>query len=497
MRGFGARVFGRLVTLLWGNAHSSGLPGTSEEAVRAVERNRRASQTTFLGVAASGIGLLTTLISVPLTLTYLGTERFGLWMTISSVMLLLGFTDLGIGNGLMSALARARARGDEAAQARYVTSGLVALTILAAAAGLTLAVVYPLVPWRQFYNVHSSLAASEAGPATLLVAVWFIGRIPLGAINSIRSACQEGYVNYAFTAMGNLLGLVLLLLCVNARFGLPLLVSAVALAPFVAQLANLTLLFGRNHPELVPSRKSLDLSAAKEVVRIGLVYFVLQLSFTIGYLSDTLVLTQILGQGAVTQYSVVTKLFSIPATLAVLIVSPLWPAYREAFTRGDMRWVRATLRRSVLLNGAITLPAGILLTAVSGTVFAIWVGRSFSPPSLLVLAAATSMIVLSLKNSLSILLNGAQIIRLQLATAVSMAVVNLACSIVLTLNMGVSGVLWGSVIAAITTTIIPDLAYFKIKGVLRQQPSAGLAIDHQASDGAPGEPLEPSSQIQL
>ena len=215
----------------------------------------------------------------------------------------------------------------------------------------------------------------------------------------------------------------------------------------------------------------------------------LQLSFTIGYLSDTLVLTQILGQGAVAQYSVVTKLFSIPATLGILIVSPLWPAYREAFTRGDMRWVRATLRRSVLLSAAITLPAGIVLTAVSGPVFAIWVGRSFAPPSLLVLAAATSMIVLSFKNSLSILLNGAQIIRLQLATAISMAVVNLAFSIVLTLNMGVSGVLWGSVIAAITTTIIPDVAYFKIKGVLRHKPSAATA-DDQASDGVPGEPLE-------
>jgi Na+-driven multidrug efflux pump len=103
------------------------------------------------------------------------------------------------------------------------------------------------------------------------------------------------------------------------------------------------------------------------------------------------------------------------------------------------------------------------------------------------------MVVLSFKNSLSMLLNGAQIIRLQLATAVTMAIVNLAFSIVLTLNFGVSGVLWGSVIAAITTTIIPDAAYFKVKGVLRQKPSAAIASDGGALAVLPVNPAGPGA----
>ncbi len=64
------------------------------------ERYRRATLTTVTSVISKGIGILTAFITVPLTLTYLGTERYGLWMTISSVIVMLGFADFGLGDGL-------------------------------------------------------------------------------------------------------------------------------------------------------------------------------------------------------------------------------------------------------------------------------------------------------------------------------------------------------------------------------------------------------------
>jgi len=51
-------------------------------------------------------------VTVPLTLNYLGSEHYGLWMTISSVSVMLGFADLGIGNGVLNAVADAYGRDD-------------------------------------------------------------------------------------------------------------------------------------------------------------------------------------------------------------------------------------------------------------------------------------------------------------------------------------------------------------------------------------------------
>ena len=71
-------------------------------------RFRRVGLTTASSIAARGISFATSLITVPLTLHYLGAERYGLWATLSSIIALASFADLGLVNGLLNALASAQ-----------------------------------------------------------------------------------------------------------------------------------------------------------------------------------------------------------------------------------------------------------------------------------------------------------------------------------------------------------------------------------------------------
>jgi len=75
------------------------------EATRSAERHRRALLTSATGFAARGVSMGASLITIPLTLHYLGNERFGLWMTISSIVAMATFADFGIGNGVVNMLA--------------------------------------------------------------------------------------------------------------------------------------------------------------------------------------------------------------------------------------------------------------------------------------------------------------------------------------------------------------------------------------------------------
>lgn len=47
------------------------------------------------------IVVLASLITVLLTYNYLGAERYGLWMVLILIIGMMGFADLGIGNGLV------------------------------------------------------------------------------------------------------------------------------------------------------------------------------------------------------------------------------------------------------------------------------------------------------------------------------------------------------------------------------------------------------------
>src|SRR5689334_22756939 len=94
---------------------------------RAQERHRRVALSTLASVAAKIISVGTALISVPLALNYLGAERYGMWMTMSSLVAMLSFADFGIGNGVVNAVANAHGRDQIVEIRNYISSGFFVL----------------------------------------------------------------------------------------------------------------------------------------------------------------------------------------------------------------------------------------------------------------------------------------------------------------------------------------------------------------------------------
>ena len=59
-----------------------------------------------------GISILISLMLVPMTLGYVSSEMYGIWLTLSSIMLWLNFFDIGFTLGLKNKLATALAQKD-------------------------------------------------------------------------------------------------------------------------------------------------------------------------------------------------------------------------------------------------------------------------------------------------------------------------------------------------------------------------------------------------
>ena len=74
---------------------------------RAQERHRRLALSALAAALAKLLSVLTTLVSIPLALAYLGDERFGVWATLSALVLTLQFADLGLGNGVVNTVSSA------------------------------------------------------------------------------------------------------------------------------------------------------------------------------------------------------------------------------------------------------------------------------------------------------------------------------------------------------------------------------------------------------
>jgi O-antigen/teichoic acid export membrane protein len=322
---------------------------------------------------------------------------------------------------------------------------------IAAIVALVGAVGYPFVPWMRVFNVTSAAVAAEGARAFLVLYCWFAISIPLGVIARAQAGLQQGYLPQIVGAFGSVLSLLALLGVIALKGGLAILVFASTFGTIVATLINGWLLF-REHPWLVPSRDAYRTDSAVKILKLGLMFFVLQCAFSIAYTSDNIVIVQVLGASAVAAYAVPQKLFSFVSMVVGIAITPLWPAYGEALARGDVAWVRRAFYGSLWISLAITVPLCALLAAAGPWILKAAVGKTLHASMSLLIVLAIWGIVSAVSVVTSMLLNGAGILKIQTIQAACASGANIALSIFLTKRLGVMGVCLGSIITQLLIT---------------------------------------------
>jgi O-antigen/teichoic acid export membrane protein len=452
---------------------------TSTPQGRSDERYRRIAWSTLLSAIGRIVGLATGLISVPLVAGYLGDnrighERYGMWLQVSSFVAALGPLDLGIGLGLMTVVSDAYGRDDREAARRAISTAAAMLCLIGALIVVVFGISYFAVPWAHVFSVHTEPAMSEAGPAAAVLLGAFALGLPLGIVGTVQMAHQAGYINNAWAIVGNVGSFIALIAIIALHGSLPVLMLAMTCVGLPVALVNGWFLFRRQRPWLMPRLRDVDFRAGRGLLRVGSFFLVLQLAGLVAYSLDNVVIAQIMGSDAVPEYAVPTKLFVLAPTLLSYVLVPLWPAYRESMARGDAAWVKRTLRRSIILAALVNIPSTIVLVVAGQWLIHLWVGSLVQPTMLLLLGLGTWTIMNTLNGPFAMLLNGANVIGFQAICSVLMAVGNVTISIILVQRIGVSGAVWGSVIAQVVFILIPEIWYVRrlLRRLSPSQPEA-------------------------
>jgi O-antigen/teichoic acid export membrane protein len=425
---------------------------------RARERNRRVILSAFAAATAKGIGLLTMLITVPLTLDYLGAERYGIWTTITSFVALLSFTDLGLGYGLLNALSRADGLDDRVGARRAVSSAFFLLVAVGCSLGAVFAVAWPHISWGGLLNA-SNANVREAGVAVAVLVGCFLAGLPLTIVTHSYAALQQGFRASVYQAAGSVIGLAAMLVAIELQAGIPWLVLAASSGPLVGTALGGWRLFFRERPDLRPGMSTASGPAALALARLGGLFFVIQIAISVAFQSDGLVLARILGPEAVTIYSVTQKLFlQVPFILGYFL-TPLWPAYSEAVARGDLAWVKRALRQSIWFGFAINVPAALALYFFAPSILAWWVGETVQPSTLLLACLMVWSSLNSLNGPLGMFFNGVGALRYQAITSVTMAAFNIVLSVMFTRQLGIAGVALGSIVAQTVFCYLPAIFF--------------------------------------
>lgn len=348
------------------------------EALRK-ERDRRAVKTSATWIATQAMEHAIRLVAIPLSLSLLGVEQYGLWLVVGSLIAWGGLTDLGLAPGLINVVASAQGRGDGEGMRQAISTAFAAYGALAVAVGLT---AVGLVGWDALPGILGANDGRMAAKARMLVLVCglaFAGTTITRVVGTTAQALQEGYlVSYAQLASSLT---TLLLIAVLAQSGGSLL--QFALAATVPQLLSQTLLgiylFGWRHPDLMPQRCAIGTAALGQLWRYAGPLTTFQLANMMALYSANLLVANRLGPAAVPQYSVPYAASAILITAASNIVTPYMPAVAEAHAKKDLHWLREKAKGMLVVSTGLALAGGTLLTIAGPWLLSHWTGGSIRP----------------------------------------------------------------------------------------------------------------------
>ena len=433
-----------------------------DDHARGKERNRRALLTGSVAMIARVVQVSTSLITVPLTLKYLGNERFGLWMTISSVLAMAAFADFGVGNGVLNAVAKAFGQDDVDGIRGAVSSGFAVLSSIAIFLLIAFFSVFHFIDWANFFRVVSPVARSEAGPALAIFATCFALNISMDVVQRVQLGLQQGYRYSLWQLCGSLFGFTGVLCGIWLRVKLPVLILAIAGGPVLATAINIIHFFNYVRPDLRPSKRYISSSTILHIIRLGGLFFVLQVVCAISFSADNFIIARTVGAIYVPEYSIPQRMFSLISMMSAMLVAPLWPAYRESISRGHIAWARHTLRKSLILVFGGTLVCSSLLLAFSHTLIHWWVGSRIHPTFVLLIGLAVWTVFTSCGDALAMFMNGGGVITFQLVTASAFGLACLALKVFLVRFYGVSAIPYATIITYTLFSIIPCSIYIPI-----------------------------------
>jgi len=298
--------------------------------------------------AIKGITILISLILVPLTISYVNSERNGIWVTLYSMILMLNIFDIGFGNGMKNKVAEAKAKGNMELARKYISSTYAIMSIICVFIFIIFCILNPFLNWSWIFEKLNISAAyhKEVSILIWILMVSFCFTFVFNLLKNVVTADQKPAIGSFIDMLGQLL--ILIGIFILSKTVTPSLVSLGLVTVFVPVLvliiANIVL-FKKYYRDWRPTLKSVDFKLAKYVMNLGIKFFIM--TFAALMVNQTLsILIQVINNPVeVTNFITAFRLFSLAPNVIAIIIIPYWSSFTDAYTQKDFSWMQRSISK--------------------------------------------------------------------------------------------------------------------------------------------------------
>jgi len=427
------------------------------------DRTSKIRRHVLISFLYKGGSILSVFLIVPLTINFLNTDNYGIWLIISSFISWFSFFDIGLGHGLRNKFTEAVTNGDTNLAKGYVSSAYFTLAFLSVILIVVFISFNLFIDWTKVFNTIQPIK-KELSILMPIIFSFFCIQLVLKLITTIYTANQhhsmQGKVTF-FTNLGSLLIIWMLTLLSKSS----LLIFGIIFSgfPLIILIALNIFAFNSEFKEYKPSFKFWKKTYLNDIFGLGINFFVIQFSGILLFSTDNLIITQLFDPSSVVPYGISFKYFSIIHMLMVIIVTPYWSSITEANAVSDYEWIKKSMRNLTKIS-YIFIFGIIVLLFLAPNFYELWIGNKVVIPFELSLCMAIYFSIIIISQPYTYYLNGVGKVKLQMLSLSITALLNIPISYLFSIvfNLNTAGVIIATSVCLIPHLIISPIQYSKL-----------------------------------
>lgn len=418
----------------------------------------------IMSIGIKSIGIIVSLLIVPITLGYLAEEEYGIWLTLSSMLAWIAFFDIGLTNGLRNKLTEALTVGNYDRARVYLSTTFFLLVTLMLALFAIVGICYNFIDWQAVFNTKS-ISLETLGRITFYTIAFFCIQFVLKIVTALFYAVQRAAMTDFLNMLGSLGALILiwLLTLITPKGSLFAVALVYSIVPVLVFSIAYIVVFRGKYRNISPSIKHIKFKYTKDLIGLGVKFFIAQSAALILFTTSNFIITQLFGPSEVTTYNIAFKYFSVVTMGFTIWMTPMWNAYTEAYVKGDYDWMKKAFRKTQLIWGVATL-GSVFMLILSGWVYELWVGVKVANqiPISLSIGCMFFVTISNWNNTIAMLLNGVGKIQIQLIGSCLIILLYIPLSIWMGKSVGVTGILYALCIVLLPGSIFGIIQAVKI-----------------------------------
>lgn len=309
---------------------------------------------------------------VPILLSYLTQDNYGLYVTIASIVYWTHNFDFGLGTGLRYKLTAAISNFDYKKGREFVSTAYVSLSvILLGIITIALPIIYSL-NWNTLLNA-GGVSNHELLLCIVVVLVVFITQFVLELVTYVLQAYQRSALSSIFKPISNLVTLIVILILrlfsenslLYACMGLTIPIVIVLL------LSNIILYKGLCY-NVRPSLSYYNSKCLKDIYSLGLKFFASQIANLVVYQTAAFLISHFVDPAEAAAYNTAFTYFGIIVVFNTMMMMPLSAAVTDAYVKEDYVWMKGIIRRISKVSLILSLLSLVVL-GISPVVFHFWI----------------------------------------------------------------------------------------------------------------------------